>query len=72
MPEKIEGTNMWRILEKEYILGMDGDQEVLIEGPNIVRVSEWSDLGLLSVQFANHLLEFETTDFSSIVRKKKG
>lgn len=63
MPEKIAGTNMWRLFEGECITGIGGT----IVGPIIVRVYEYPDLNRMLVQVDPLKVEVEGTSFEAVV-----
>ena len=72
-PEKVKGTNMWRLLKDEYFVDRNIPNK-RNDGPDVVRVTHYPEDGFLAVQGKAGILEVsgkEDSDFAAAVRKKK-
>lgn len=68
MPENIAGTNMWNIFQDECFKTTNKE---IVNGPlNTVRVTEFPDLGLISIQGDTRKWEVEGKNLDEAIKKK--
>ena len=65
-PEQIDNSNMWQLLEGEYVQGAGGR----IDGPAIVRIHEYLEQNLLLVQFGGKKVQVKSLNFPAAVKTK--
>ncbi len=71
-PEHL-GGNMWRINENERVTGRTTTGEYTLNGPVIVRIHEFTNHGLMSIQGppTAPVIELDGLDFAAHVKKIK-